>query len=76
MALCVVVARAESDGMGASCLPLADASAPLVGGRYIDWGVISISFTNLAIIVAMVILFVLALVLPFPHRHDDDEERS
>ncbi len=36
-------------------------------GRYIDWGVIQISVTNLAIILAMVILFVLALVVPFPH---------
>jgi hypothetical protein len=75
-ALCMVLARAESDGMGASGFPFADAPVPLVGGRYIDWGVVSISVTNLAIIVAMVILFVLALVLPFPHRHDDDGNGS
>lgn len=37
-------------------------------GRYLHWGVISISMTNLLIIVAMVVLFVLAIVLPFPGR--------
>lgn len=37
-------------------------------GRYLHWGVISISMTNLLIIVAMVIVFVLAIVLPFPGR--------
>jgi hypothetical protein len=46
-------------------------------GRYIDWGVISISVTNAAIIAAMVVVFVLALVVPFPHdRGDDDSARD
>jgi hypothetical protein len=36
-------------------------------GKYLDWGVVSISVTNLLIIVAMVVVFVLALLLPFPH---------
>lgn len=58
-----------------SALTLAVGSPVLVGGRYLDWGVVSISVTNLAIIVAMVVVFVLALVLPFPHRRDDDEDR-
>jgi hypothetical protein len=44
----------------------------ILAGRYLDWGVISISVTNAAIIVAMVIIFVLALVVPFPRDHDDD----
>jgi hypothetical protein len=35
-------------------------------GRFVHWGVVLISDTNLAIIAAMVLLFVLALVLPFP----------
>lgn len=34
-------------------------------GSYLHWGVISISYTNLAIIVLMVIAFVAALLLPF-----------
>jgi hypothetical protein len=39
---------------------------PLVGGRYLHWGVISISLTNAIIIGLMVLVFLLALVLPFP----------
>jgi hypothetical protein len=53
---------------------LADLTAltalPADAGRYIHWGVISISLTNLLVIVAMVVVFVLALVLPFPRPHD------
>jgi hypothetical protein len=40
-------------------------------GKYIHWGVIQISVANLAIIGAMVLLFILALVVPFP-THDDE----
>jgi len=57
------------------------AAAPAVpagAGSYLHWGVISISTTNLLIIVAMVVLFVLAILLPFPGadeapppRHED-----
>jgi len=41
-------------------------------GRYVSSGVIQISVTNLAIIATMIVVFVLALVLPFPGRHHDD----
>jgi hypothetical protein len=47
-------------------------------GKYIHWGVIQISVANLIIICAMVLLFILALVVPFP-THDgssDDEAHS
>ena len=38
-------------------------------GRYVNWGVVHISVTNLVIIALMLLVFVLALVLPFPgHR--------
>ncbi len=40
-------------------------------GNYVSWGVISISVTNLMIILAMILVFILALVLPFPGKHDD-----
>ena len=45
----------------------------LLGGHahYLHWGVIQISLTNFLIIVAMVVIFVLALVLPFPGGKDD-----
>ena len=46
--------------MGSS-LVLADPA-----GRYLHWGVILISVTNLAVIGLMVLLFILALLLPFP----------
>ncbi|HZL02389.1 MAG TPA: hypothetical protein VFC48_04615 [Cellulomonas sp.] len=41
-------------------------------GRYVSSGVIQISVTNLVIIAAMILVFVLALVLPFPGRHHQD----
>jgi high-affinity Fe2+/Pb2+ permease len=39
-------------------------------GTYIHWGVVSISLTNFLIIVGMIVVFVLALVLPFPGAHE------
>ncbi|MDQ1660857.1 MAG: hypothetical protein QOJ68_837 [Blastococcus sp.] len=46
-------------------------------GRYLDWGVVQISVTNLVIIAAMVALFIVALLAPFPgHRHDEFEEKD
>ena len=52
---------------------LADAA-----GRYVHWGVIQISVTNLVIVVGMIVLFALALLLPFPKPHDEPptEKRS
>jgi hypothetical protein len=50
-------------------------SRPLAGvipmdspGTFLHWGVIQISVANLAVIVAMLAVFVLALFLPFPGR--------
>ena len=51
-------------------------------GKYFTWGVVSISATNLFIILLMIGVFVLALLLPFPHGHAeapapvDDPERG
>ncbi len=45
--------------------------ASSVAGHYFHWGVISISVTNLLIILAMVVVFVLALVLPFPRGAEE-----
>ena len=42
----------------------------LVAGRYIHWSVVSISVTNLLVIAAMIVVFLLAVVLPFPGAHD------
>ncbi len=43
-------------------------------GNYVNWGVIHISVTNLLIILFMVLVFVLALVLPFPGSGDRPAE--
>jgi hypothetical protein len=37
-------------------------------GKYISWGVIQISLANLIVIAVMIVMFVLAIALPFP-RH-------
>ena len=37
-------------------------------GRYIHWGFVQLSLSNLIVIILMVVVFVLAIVLPFPHR--------
>ena len=44
------------------------ATAAVLGGagHFLHWGWISISLTNALIIAAMVVVFVLALLLPFP----------
>jgi hypothetical protein len=37
-------------------------------GKYIHWGFIQISVANFVVIVLMVVVFVLAILLPFPKR--------
>jgi hypothetical protein len=39
-------------------------------GHYVHWGVIQISVANLVVIAVMIAVFVLALLLPFPHSED------
>jgi hypothetical protein len=36
-------------------------------GIYLSWGVFDIQLGNLIVIAVMLVLFALALVLPFPH---------
>jgi len=47
-----------------------------VAGKYVHWGVVQISVTNLLIIAAMVVLFALAILVPFGagrgRKADDD----
>lgn len=54
------------------------AEATYAAGRYLHWGVVQISLTNFLIIVGMVVIFVLALVVPFPggDAETHDEEHS
>lgn len=52
------------------------ASSP-AAGHYLHWGVISISVTNALIILAMVVVFVLAILIPFPRAHGEEiQERG
>ena len=51
------------------------ASSSITRGTYIGWGDVVIQVGNLIVIVAMIILFVLALVLPFPGGRRHDEHR-
>jgi hypothetical protein len=37
-------------------------------GHYLQWGFIQISLANLVVIALMVIVFVLAILVPFPKR--------
>ncbi len=47
----------------------------LLGGHahFLHWGVIQISLANLIVIVLMLAVFALALLLPFPQGHDDED---
>ena len=40
---------------------------------YLHWGFILISVPNLLVIAAMIVLFALALVVPFPHGEEADD---
>lgn len=57
--------------MSATTLAASDA------GTYVHWGVIQISLTNLIIIGVMLLVFVLAILLPFPGsgRAHESEKR-
>jgi uncharacterized membrane protein YedE/YeeE len=53
------------------------AHGPLSGHAYfLLWGVIQISLTNFVIIMVMLVIFALALILPFPHARDDIHEEG
>lgn len=49
-------------------------SAPLVSepGPYLHAGVLSISVANALVILAMIVIFVLAILLPFPSHYMDE----
>lgn len=43
---------------------------------FIRWGVVQISLPNFLVVVVMVVIFVLALLLPFPSGHDVEVTRE
>lgn len=44
-------------------------------GTYVNWGVLHISLANLVIIVAMIVIFAIAVLAPYPHKGDDAETK-
>ncbi len=42
-------------------------------GHYVHWGFIQLSVANLIVIGLMLLVFVLAIVIPFPRHGGDDE---
>jgi uncharacterized membrane protein len=55
---------------------LTGAQAVLASGRVLSWGWFSIELTNLLIILAMLVVFVLALLVPFRRSHADRDHRD
>lgn len=47
---------------------------PDLAVAYLHVGVVQISVANLIVIAAMVVVFILALVVPFPHGRRDSRE--
>jgi hypothetical protein len=47
-------------------------SEPVPAGPVVQWGWVTITVANLVVILAMIVVFVLALVLPFPASHEDE----
>jgi len=47
-----------------SLAALVDLSTP---GHYVHWGFVQISVANLVVIAVMLVVFALAVLLPFPH---------
>jgi hypothetical protein len=42
-------------------------------GHYIHWGFIQISVANFVVIILMIVVFILAILVPFPRRKGGDE---
>ena len=47
---------------------------PDLAVAYLHVGVVQISVANLIVIAVMIVVFILALVLPFPHGRDESPE--
>lgn len=42
-------------------------------GHYLHWGFIQLSLANFIVIILMIVVFVLAIILPFPKRKGGDQ---
>lgn len=50
------------------------ATEPTPAGAVVQWGFLTITVANLVTILVMIVVFVLAILLPFPGVHDEDEQ--
>ena len=50
-------------GVVSTAVPAVDLNGP---GHYLEWGVVQISVANAIVIVLMIVVFVAAILLPFP----------
>ncbi|HET9631159.1 MAG TPA: hypothetical protein VFP73_02100 [Terrabacter sp.] len=50
------------------------AAEPTPAGAVVQWGFITVTVANLVTILLMILVFVLAVLLPFPGSHDGDEQ--
>lgn len=62
--------REVSDMIGALDVTAAET------GHYLTWGVLSISVANALVIAVMLVVFVLALVVPFGRQHGAGTRRG
>lgn len=47
-------------------------AASVPAGSVVQWGFLTVTVANLMVILAMVVVFVLAILLPFPVADDED----
>jgi hypothetical protein len=48
------------------------AAQPVPAGAVVQWGFLTLTVANLVVILAMVLVFVLAVLLPFPAPDQED----
>ncbi len=49
------------------------AAEPTPAGAVVQWGFITVTVANLVTILVMLAVFVLAVLLPFPGSHEEDD---
>jgi hypothetical protein len=47
-------------------------SATVPAGAVVQWGFLTVTVANLVVILLMVVVFLLAILLPFPGDRDED----
>ncbi|MFZ0058621.1 MAG: hypothetical protein WAL35_01070 [Acidimicrobiales bacterium] len=61
--------RIPQELVGRAAQAVIDLNGP---GRYVHWGFIQISVANVVVICLMIVVFVAAILVPFPRHGGDD----